>query len=1451
MKTSTGKTGSSASTGISVIGRTSPIEPDVFHATVNAGLTVGQIVGEASDDVKVLLEGQYISREQWGRVKPKAGTTLEVVRAPRGDSIKGVILAIIIVVIAIWAPYALGMVTAAGGLTAGGMMLTASIMIIGGALLSPQPPRIGSGANGSSSASGRYNAITSTSNQLNQYGNVNKLFGKNWVAPPLAALPYSEVQSDKQFVYTLLAVGYGNLKVLGIEMPYGSQKVSVAKIAGYISNPAPDLSKIKIGDTILSEFDDFILEIGYKDDISMFADDILEDRVDVSFSRATQPLSVIRTTAAQADSASIDITFARGLYSMNSHGSVAPGVETSSTRNFCYYIEGTETIVCDAVVTITPGDDVVFTIEYALTGSELWHPFNGTDGKAIIKGGAKKPFAKSFDMNFPESGAYDIKVTRVSSYQRYADYVFNDAAWTTLRSIKLGQSFGIENVLLVAMKIKATDQISGSLDNISIYTETLLPEFDINGMTGAYSVSNNPAMAYLEAMTGVQNVHKIPEERIDFEELVYWRDWCDENSIKYDYIHSDDETLLQRLMSIPAAAFANHNIVDGKFSVVTDKDQPVSHVINPRNTRSFTAKKMFVDLPHGFRVEFVNRNTGKPDEIIAYADGYNDSNSSKFELLQTSGIKDALQAWKYGRYHLAQATLRPEIYTVSMDIEQLRVTRGDTVKLSYDVMLVGLAWGRIVSVDPTELVVDELLGFLNGTAYSILIRKQDGTTIEFPVSAAQGETRTVQWSLVAGVTAGDVFAFGESGKVTIEAKVTSVSASDKDMGAIVTMTDAARNIYDAWTGDIPIFNSAITVPFELRAPLPPVITAVTSGINNLSRGIDGSYITAIDVMWSIPSSPIPVSGVEIKYTRAGGESKKVVVPLNDSGSYQISDGVFIGDYYDIQIASISATGTGVRSNGNIVTNIKAFEVSDFVDTQAVPEIISLESGTAQLVLNGDGTLTSRVLITYRRPQTVPDVVRYEIGYKHGGQDNFTMISLDGDSTSAYLSGTYDGAIYEVRIRAVYQSDIVSDWNTSSIIALGKQEAPSDVSGFTSSIEGADILLKWSESSDLDNKEYEIRYGGQDWGSAEFILRVKTTSWLQKAVAAGSHSWRIKAVDTSGLLSGQNAVTSIVIQAPKRPVVRSEVIDNNVLLYWDSESGTLPIESYHIYKNNVYIGAKKGEFTTIFETKSGEYTYKIVSVDVAGNESEGGYVTSFVSQPPDYVLNVDWYDDFSGNMVNAIIEDGQLLLPVSTAETFQDHFDSSGFLSPQDQIDAGFEYYTQPSPLTASYERVFDYGTALASTLITMSITKAMDDGNLSLSTTISTSIDGVTYIDYQDQNQVYALNFRYVKIALNYSGVGGDDTVILDMINVRLDSKIKSDAGMGSVTNADAGAIVTFNQQFIDISSINLSAASGGGAVSAIYDFVDTPNPLEFIVYLLDESGIKVTGDFSWTITGH
>jgi hypothetical protein len=404
---------------------------------------------------------------------------------------------------------------------------------------------------------------------------------------------------------------------------------------------------------------------------------------------------------------------------------------------------------------------------------------------------------------------------------------------------------------------------------------------------------------------------------------------------------------------------------------------------------------------------------------------------------------------------------------------------------------------------------------------------------------------------------------------------------------------------------------------------------------------------------------------------------------------------------------------------------------------------------------------------------------------------------------------------------------------------------------TSTIVGENYLLQWNEPFSVQQiEEYIIKQNDVE------ITRIKSTSFTSKVQWLGVNSFSVIAVDLAGNQSSES-ITQVTITASPPTSIQSQVVDNNVLLFWNPVKGTLPTIGYELRKGNslnssTLIGFLNGEFSVVFESISGEYTYWVLPKDSANNSGEAASVTTSVSQPPDYLLAIDYYSDFSGTRSNVVDAAGEgVLLPFNSSRTWTSQFTSNTWTNIQSAIDSSYTLYIQPSVLTGYYEEIYDYGAILGAMRVKLIPTIEILAGNPSYQIDISISTNGINYIDYFNQSQIFGTNFRYIKFRITATTTSDLDVLYLSKLNLVLDAKLKTDSGSITANASDiGGTTVNFNENFLDITSITVSANSTS-PLFAIYDFVDIPNPTFFKILVFNSSGTRVNAQVSWSARGY
>jgi sulfur carrier protein ThiS len=376
-----------------------------------------------------------------------------------------------------------------------------------------------------------------------------------------------------------------------------------------------------------------------------------------------------------------------------------------------------------------------------------------------------------------------------------------------------------------------------------------------------------------------------------------------------------------------------------------------------------------------------------------------------------------------------------------------------------------------------------------------------------------------------------------------------------------------------------------------------------------------------------------------------------------------------------------------------------------------------------------------------------------------------------------------------------------------------------------SLTNATVTLSWNDVQPIFGL-----YGYRIQTDATDIV-VNSTTVTLPANWIGNRNFTVKVVDNLGVESAPASIT--VEKLAPRPVenYRAQVIDNTILLYWTLPARTtLPISHVNIRKGNTWetaeqVGDKDGTFTSFSELRGGKYTYWIATVDTENIYSEPVSLSAQVSQPPDFVFNAEYIADFStGTRVNAKQEENAntLILPINLTETFEQHFATRTWTNPQAQVSAGYPVYIQPGMSSGYYEQVYDYGTVLGSSQVTLNLSGANIVGTNTVSTVLSLSLDGITYIDYSQTSSVFGTSFRFVKVRVTVTQQSIGAIYRISSLIIRLDAKQKSDSGKIDVLFNDAGGtVVNFVNDFIDVTSVTLTPNAVTPLIP-VYDFKDT-----------------------------
>lgn len=698
---------------------------------------------EAEFDVRIM--GEMIYPELWSKVRPKPQSIVTFRGRPRGF--------IVPLIAGISAAFS-SIGSFIGGLGFLGKILMAGISFglkfLLNKLFAPAVPKQLPDAKTSFS-------ISTTRNQSSPWSSVPVVLGRHRVAPFYAALPYTEMSGDDQYLRVLFVWGYGPL----------------------------DITDLKIGETALTDFEDVEIQtytgLPSDPDPTLYPNQVIEEALSIELD---DTVFKTRTTAESVQEISIDLVCPNGMA--------------------VYHSDGPRPVTA------------ILEWRYRVVGTTTWTTLPQINITAKTKDAIRKTFRQVVAV-----GQYEVEVRRaVAKKTRDSDVsVSEDVFWTAVRGWRPGIPITfLDPVAVTAMRIKATSQLNGALETFNgVCTSKILSWNGSAWVSG--TKSSNPADLFRWVLQGPMNKNPVPDTRIDFPTIQAWANYNTASGWQFNQIRVDRSSVFEALVEICAAGRAMPLFKDGKWSVMWDElVTNVVQLFTPRNSWGFEATRVYSDLPHAYRVRFVNEDKDwVEDERIVYDDGYSSANATKFEGIEFPGVTDKDLIWKHGRYYIAGTRLRPEIYTINTDFEHIICTRGDRVRVAHDIMLVGLQSGRIkdVNVGGQTVTVDEFMELSNINSYMFRFRLADGTFLTRNVTAGtQGEIVTIPLSGVAALPAiGDLFTFGTVGNDSAIYRVLSIEPGN-DLSAKIQLVDDAPAIYDADTGAIPAFKSNVSTPFN-------------------------------------------------------------------------------------------------------------------------------------------------------------------------------------------------------------------------------------------------------------------------------------------------------------------------------------------------------------------------------------------------------------------------------------------------------------------------------------------------------------------------------------------------------------------------------------------------------------------------------------------------------------
>lgn len=644
------------------------------------GLTIAEIVARSLPELApadwgrisvTLISGEgraQIDRMLWHVVRPHAGVHVVLRLAPGQDALRSVLSIVVSVAAVAFAPQVAALFNV--GSKFGISLFATGLTVIGTLLINALIPPA------STPEQKNTYQIGGWQNRLEPNGAVPAVLGRIRYAPPFAATSYTEIVGDWQYIRALFVFGYGELELGGFW----------------------------IGETAIEEYDEVEIEVrtGRDDDapLTLYNRQILEEAVGTELVRPLprddagevidgQPAEdepVTRTTGADATAASVILSFPGGLVRYNDKGE-------ARTHSVSLRIEQRE---------ITAEDWIEVT---TLTIS------------------AKKleSFYRQHSWELPTRGRYQVRVTMLTD-ETESSQILQRCTWAALQTIRPEYPLAVSYPLaLVAVRVKATHQLSGTLDNFSAVAARICPDWDAETQSWITRATRNPASLYRYALQSRANQRRVADDGIDLEQLADWHAFCDLHSLTFSKVYDETGTTLRDVLTEIAAAGRATPRHDGtRWGVTIDRpsDIIVDH-ITPRTSWDLKITRAYIDPPHAMRVTFLDEdNDYKEAERWVRWPGYT-GDIETTEVLELPGATNAAVVWRETRRRQLEVIHRPDTYQVTQAGAVRVATRGDTVMLQSDVLDRVLRTGRVRSVAGGAVELDEAVEMEADEAYAI------------------------------------------------------------------------------------------------------------------------------------------------------------------------------------------------------------------------------------------------------------------------------------------------------------------------------------------------------------------------------------------------------------------------------------------------------------------------------------------------------------------------------------------------------------------------------------------------------------------------------------------------------------------------------------------------------------------------------------------------------------
>jgi fibronectin type 3 domain-containing protein len=248
-----------------------------------------------------------------------------------------------------------------------------------------------------------------------------------------------------------------------------------------------------------------------------------------------------------------------------------------------------------------------------------------------------------------------------------------------------------------------------------------------------------------------------------------------------------------------------------------------------------------------------------------------------------------------------------------------------------------------------------------------------------------------------------------------------------------------------------------------------------------------------------------------------------------------------------------------------------------------------------------------------------------------GAGCMTFAQIGTPATTTYSDTGLGAGNYSYRVRATDAAGNLSGYSNLANGVILDTQPPTAPSNLTATVSGSQINVSWTASTDNVGVSGYMVERCQGAGCTTFaqIATPTANSYSDTGLAIGSYSYRVRATDAVGNLSGYSNTASGTITDTQPPTAPSgltaTVVGSQINLSWTASTDNVGVTGYRVERcqgagctNFAQIAAPAT--TTYSDTGlgAGTYSYRVRATDAAGNLSPYSNVANGAipdTQPP--------------------------------------------------------------------------------------------------------------------------------------------------------------------------------------------------------------------------------------------